>query len=43
MWPSDLTLASWPWNFKAKYGIRYISALSGPITKKQKANISIEL
>ena len=34
---------SWPWIFKVKYGIRYISAKNGPVAKKQKANISIEL
>ena len=33
----------WPWIFKVKYGISYISAKSGPIATKQKANISIEL
>ena len=35
----------WPWPliFKVKYGICYISAKSGPIATKQKANISIEL
>ena len=33
----------WPWIFKVKYGISYISAKSGPIAKKRKANISIEL
>ena len=35
----------WPWPsiFKVKYGISYISAKSGPITTKRKANISIEL
>ena len=32
----------WPWSFKVKYGISYISAKSGPIATKQKANISIE-
>ena len=31
----------WPWIFKVKYGICYISTKSGPITTKQKANISI--
>ena len=29
--------------FKVKYGISYISAKSGPIATKRKANISIEL
>ena len=44
MWPSGLTLAMiWPWIFKVKYGISYISAKSGPIATKWKANISIEL
>ena len=33
----------WPWIFKVKYGISYISAKSGPIAAKWKANISIEL
>ena len=33
----------WPWIFKVKYGISYISAKSGPIAIKRKANISIEL
>ena len=33
----------WPWIFKVKYGISYISAKSGPIVTKRKANISIEL
>ena len=37
-WPSH-----WPWIFKVKYGICYISTKSGPIATKQKANISIEL
>ena len=32
----------WPWIFKVKYGIHYISAKNGPISWKQKANISIE-
>ena len=30
----------WPWIFKVKYGISYISAKSGTIATKQKANIS---
>ena len=34
---------SWPWIFKVKYGICYISTKSGPIATKQKANILIEL
>ena len=35
----------WPWPsiFNVKYGISYISAKSGPIATKRKANISIEL
>ena len=33
----------WPWIFKVNYGISYISAISGPIATKRKANISIEL
>ena len=33
----------WPWIFKVKYGISYISAKSGPIATKRKANISTEL
>ena len=33
----------WPWIFKVKYGICYISAKSGPIATKRKANILIEL
>ena len=34
----------WPWPsvFNVKYGISYISAKSGPIAAKRKANISIE-
>ena len=44
MWPSGLTWPwPWPWIFKVKYGISYISAKSGPIATKRKANISIEL
>ena len=33
----------WPWIFKVKYAISYISAKSGPIASKRKANISVEL
>ena len=33
----------WPWIFKVKYGISDISAKSGPIATKWKANILIEL
>ena len=33
----------WPWIFKVKYRICYISAKNGPIATKQKANILIEL
>ena len=33
----------WPWIFKVKYGISCISAKSGLIAKKRKANLSIEL
>ena len=36
LWP-------WPWIFKVKYGICYISAKNGLIATKQNANISIEL
>ena len=36
LWP-------WPWIFKIKYGISYISARSGLIAMKRKANILIEL
>ena len=36
LWP-------WPWIFKVKYGICYISAKNGPIAMKRKANTSIEL
>ena len=46
MWPSWFTLAMNDLDlgiFKVKYGICYISAKSGPIATKQKANISIEL
>ena len=32
----------WPWIFKVKYRICSISAKNGPISTKQKANISIE-
>ena len=40
VWPWPWT---WSWIFKVKYGICYISAQSGPIATKRKANISIEL
>ena len=33
----------WPWICEVKYGICYISAKNGPIARKRKANISIEL
>ena len=33
----------WPWIFKVKYGICCISAKSGPIAAKRKANILIDL
>ena len=33
----------WPWIFKVKYRICYISAKSGLIATKRKANVSIEL
>ena len=33
----------WPWIFKVWYRISYISAKSGPIVTKRKANITIEL
>ena len=33
----------WPWIFKVKYRICYVSAKNGPIATKRKANISIEL
>ena len=33
----------WPWIFKVKYGICCISAKSGPIAVKRKANILIDL
>ena len=33
----------WPWIFKVKYRIGYISAKNGPIATKQKANTSNEL
>ena len=36
LWP-------WPWIFKVKHGICYISSRNGPIATKQKANILIEL
>ena len=36
LWP-------WPWIFKVKYGICYISAKTGPVATKWKANLSIEL
>ena len=39
----DRQVWPWPWIFKVKYGISYISAKSGPIATKRKANISIEL
>ena len=43
MWPSVWPWPwPWPWIFKVKYGISYISAKSGPIATKRKANISIE-
>ena len=31
----------WPWIFKIKYEISYISTISGPIATRRKANISI--
>ena len=34
---------AWPWIFKVKYGIFYISVKNGCIAMKWKANISIEL
>ena len=40
VWPWTLP---WPWIFKVKYGIGYISAKNGPIATKRKANTSIEL
>ena len=40
VWPR---LWPWPWIFKVKYRICYISAKNGPIATKQKTNISIEL
>ena len=33
----------WPWIFKVKYRIGYISAKNGPSATKQKANTSTEL
>ena len=33
----------WPWIFKVKCGIRYILVKNGPIARKRKANISIDL
>ena len=33
----------WPWLFKVKYGICYISNNNGPIAMKRKVNILIEL
>ena len=38
-WPWPCT---WPWIFKVKYRICYISAKNGPLATKQKVNISIE-
>ena len=38
LWPRP-----WPWIFKVKYRICYISAKIGQIASKRKANISIEL
>ena len=44
MWPAGLTLAwPWPWIFKVKYGICYISSKNGPIVTERRTNISIEL
>ena len=40
VWPWLLT---WPWIFKVKYGIGYISAKNGLIATKRKASILIEL
>ena len=39
IWPSGLTLAMtfWPWIFKVKYRICYISAKNGPIATKRKS------
>ena len=39
VWPCP----PWPWIFKVKYGLCYISIISGPAATKQKANTSIEL
>ena len=33
----------WPWIFKVKYGIYYISAKNGRIAMKRKANVSVDL
>ena len=44
LWPSVWPWPwPWPWIIKVKYGIYYISAKSGPIATKWKANTSIEL
>ena len=40
VWP---WLWTWPWIFKVKYGICYISAQTGLIATKRKANILINL
>ena len=37
----DHQIWPWPWIFKVKYEICYISTKSGPIATRQKANISI--
>ena len=39
----DHRVCPWPWIFKVKHGVCYISAKNGLIVTKQKANISIEL
>ena len=39
----DHQIWAWPWIFKVKYRICYISAKNGPIATKQKANVSNEL
>ena len=39
----DFRRTPWPWIFKVKYGICYISAKNGPIATERKTNILIEI
>ena len=39
VWPSVSWLCPWPWAFKVKYEICYVSVKNDPIATKRKANI----